>query len=288
MAALVYVGEAMSYRTTGLIDDRLAAGTAPRGSPEHDREIIAAVEEYNVEASILKVWGSEALWLAADEAVQIHGGYGFVEEFPIERVYRDNRVNRIFEGTNEINRMLIPGTILKRAMKGQFPLFELAQTVSRAVARGELPEVGPGPLAREARVAELTKYLAVYATRVAVEAFGPGLTDRQEVLAAIADVIMEAFAIDSAVARARQSARDGVVDPVAEACVRLYALEGHERAHAQARKALRATVTDPSSCREHLAVVRRLLDEEPVDVTALREAIVGPTLEAGKYPLAWG
>jgi alkylation response protein AidB-like acyl-CoA dehydrogenase len=287
MAALVYVGEAMSYRTTGLIDDRMAACSAPYGSPEHDRALIAAVEEYNIEASILKVWGSEALWLAADEAVQIHGGYGFVEEYPIERVYRDNRVNRIFEGTNEINRMLIPGTILKRAMKGQFPLFELAQTVSHAIAQGQLPQAGTGPLAREARIAELDKYLAVYATRLAVETFGPGLTEKQEVLAAIADVAMEAFAADSAVARAVQSSSGGAVDPVAEVCVKLYVVEGHERAYAHAKRAVRATVTDPARCREHLAVLRQLFDEEPLDVTALRESIVTPTLEAGKYPLGW-
>lgn len=287
MVAQVYVGEAMSYRTTGLIDERVARAGAAYGTPGFDRALIAAVEEYNIEASILKVWGSEALWQVADEALQIHGGYGFVEEYAIERAYRDNRVNRIFEGTNEINRMLIPGTMLKRAMKGQFPLLALARTVGEAVARGELPRLGPGPLARERRIAELGKHLMVYALQAAVETFGPGLSERQEVLAALADVAIEAYAVDSAVARALQSAREGRVDPVAEACVKLYALEAHERAYAQAKRALRTTVTDPVACREHLGRLRRLLDEEPADLTALRETIVARTLEAGRYPLGW-
>ena len=287
MAALVYVGEAMSYRTTGLIDERVARSGARHGTPEFDRELIAAVEEYNIEASILKVWGSEALWQAADESLQIHGGYGFVEEYAIERVYRDNRVNRIFEGTNEINRMLIPGTMLKRAMKGAFPLLPLARTVGQAIARGELPRPGPGPLARERRIAELNKSMFVHALGAAVETFGPALNDRQEVLGALADIAIEAFATDSAVARALQSAKGGAVEPVAEACVKLYALEAHERAYASAKKALRATVTDPVACRDALSGLRKLFDEDPADLTALRETIVTKTLDAGKYPLSW-
>ncbi len=284
MVALVYVGEAMSYRIAGLVDGRVAGTSAERGSAEFDRELIAAVEEYSIEASILKVWGSEALFQAIDEAVQIHGGYGFVEEYAVERMFRDNRVNRIFEGTNEINRMLIPGTMLKRAMKGQFPLFELAQTLSQAVERGELPRAGPGPLGRERRLAELNKYLMVHATRVAVEAFGPELAEHQEVLGALADVAMEAYAADSAVARALAADR---LDPVAQACVQLYLLESHERAWARARRAVLGSVRDPQACREHLAVLRELFDDEPADPAAWREAIVAPTLEKGRYPLVW-
>ncbi len=288
MAALVYAGEAMSYRTTGLIDARMARSGSARGSPGHDRDLIAAVEEYSVEASILKVWGSEALALAADESLQIHGGYGFVEEYAIERVYRDNRVNRIFEGTNEINRMLIPGTLLKRAMKGQFPLMDLARTVSQAVDRGELPRAGTGLLARERRMAELTKYMFVLALQSAIEVFGPSLNDRQEVLGALADVAMEAYALDSAVARALQSAEpSGKLDPVAEACVKLYALEGHERAHDRARRALRCTITDTSACRARLSALSRLLDDDPSDLVALRETVVTAALVAGRYPLSW-
>jgi len=282
MAAVVYAGEAMSYRTTGLIDRRAAASGAARGTPAFEEALIASVEEYNVEASILKVWGSEALFVAADEGVQIHGGYGFVEEYPIERIFRDNRVNRIFEGTNEINRLLVPGTLLKRAAKGQFPVADLAKTVAAALEKGEVPGAGSGPLARERRVAELNKYLWAYATRVATDAFGAGLTDRQEVLGALADVAIEAFAVDSAVARALQHP-----DPVAEACAKLYAEEAHERAKSRARAAVLGSVTDPGAARKHLARLRQLSDDEPGDVAAWRETIAQATIEKGRYPLAW-
>ena len=284
MAALVYVGEAMSYRTTGLIDRRAAAGGAVRGTPDFERDLIAAVEEYNVEASILKVWGSEALAQVADEGVQIHGGYGFVEEYPIERTYRDNRVNRIFEGTNEINRLLVPGTLMKRAAKGQFPLASLARQVAQAVEGDDVPRLGSGRLARERRVAELNKMLWAYAAGAAAQALGPAAGEHQEVMGALADVAIEAFAVDSAVARALQAPPD----PVAEACVRLYAEEAHLRAWGRARAAVLAAVSDPAAARVHLGRLRKLLDEEPGDVVGWREAIATPTLEHGRYPLAWG
>jgi alkylation response protein AidB-like acyl-CoA dehydrogenase len=287
MVAQSYVGEAMSYRTTGLVDGRIATSKAARGSSDFDRDVIAAVEEYNIEASILKVWASEALHEVVDEAVQIHGGYGYVEEYPVERMYRDNRVNRIFEGTNEINRMLIPGTMLKRAMKGQFPLLEIAQTVSEALEKGGLPEPGKGPLAHEGRLAELNKYLMVYATRIAVEAFGPELSDHQEVLGALADICMEAYAVDSAVARARQAAAAGKGDPTAEACVRLYAVEAHDRAYLRAKKAVCASVKEPIEAKEHLVRLAKLHDETPYQPTVWREAIVERTLQRDAYPFGF-
>ena len=283
MVALAYVGEAMSYRTTGLIDRRAAAGGHAPGTKEFEADHIAAVEEYNVEASILKVWGSEALFQAADEGVQIHGGYGFVEEYPIERIFRDNRVNRIFEGTNEINRLLVPGTLLKRAAKGGFPLLDLARKAAGAAQAG-VPAAAPGRLARERRVAGLNKLLFGYAAGVASKALGAAMGDHQEVMGALADVAMEAFAVDSAVARALQAEPD----PVGEACVKLYAEESHQRAAARARAAVLAAVPDAVQARPALEAMRRLVDEEPGDVVAWREAIVGPTVERGRYPLAWG
>jgi alkylation response protein AidB-like acyl-CoA dehydrogenase len=282
MASLVYAGEAMAHRTAGLIDERVAASGAAPGTPAMGPAQVAAAEEYAAEASILKVWGSEALGWVADEALQIHGGYGFVEDFPVERIYRDARVHRIVEGTNEINRMLVPGTLLRRAMKGQFPYLELAGAVTQAVARAELPRFPDGPLARERRLAELNKHLAVYALQAAVEALGPGISERQEVLGALADGLIEAYALDSAVARAlRAPGRD----PVAEACVRLFAVESHERAHAAARRALRAAVPDIRTCRALLGNVRTLADEDPADLVGLRETIVEAALRAGGHPI---
>lgn len=284
MAALVFAGEAMSYRTTGLVDARVARSGHPHDAPPHAQDVIAAIEEYAVEASMLKVWGSEALFWAADEAVQIHGGYGFVEEYPVERIYRDNRVNRIFEGTNEINRMLVPGTLLRRAMKGQFPLLEAAEATKRVIASGDLPRAPSGPLGREARLAELTKHLFVEATRAAVEAQGPGLSERQEVLGALADVAMEAYAIDSAVVRARQLVAAGGPNAVAEALVRLYAHEAHERAHQRARRAVLGAVPDAEAAGPILAGLRTLVDDAPWDPIRDQETIVAAVLEQRRYP----
>ncbi len=282
MVALAYVGEAMSYRTTGLIDTRAAAGGATPGTHAYEIDRIAAVEEYNVEASILKVWGSEAHSQASDEGIQIHGGYGFVEEYPIERIYRDSRVNRIFEGTNEINRLLIPGTLLKRAAKGGFPFLDLAKRAAKAAETG-VAAAGTGRLAREKRVADLNKLLFGYAAGVAAKVLGAAAGERQEVMGALADVAMEAFAVDSAVARALQAKPD----PVADACVSLYAEEAHQRAAQRARAAVQAVLKDPAQARVALEKMRKLVDEEPGDVVAWREAIVGPTVELGRYPLAW-
>jgi alkylation response protein AidB-like acyl-CoA dehydrogenase len=284
MAALVYAGEAMTHRTAGMIDERAAASGAAPGTPDHGRALVAAAEEFAAEASILKVWGSEALAWVSDEALQIHGGYGLVEEYAVERVYRDNRANRIVEGTNEINRMLIPGTLLRRAMKGQFPYLDFAATVTQAVARSELPPLSDGPLARERRLAELNKYLAAYALQATVEALGPGIAERQEVLGALADALIEAYALDSAVARALRSP-GGRPGPVAEACVRLFAVESHERAHAAAKRAVRAAIPDPRACGPLLAGLRALLDEGPADLVDWRERIVEAALGAGRYSI---
>ncbi len=285
MVAATYAGEAMSYRTTGLVDRRVAASTAERGTAAHDADVIAAVEEYLVEASILKVWGSEALFQAADEAVQIHGGYGFVEEYDVERVFRDNRVNRIFEGTNEINRMLIPGTLLKRAAKGQFPIMELGQLAESLMgASAATRPAADGPLAREKRLAQLTKGLFGAAAMASLDAFGPAIGDHQEVLAALADVVSEAFAIDSAVTRFLQASKP---DPVAQACVQLYAHEAHERAWVKAKRAVESALRDPTLARAKLARMRALVDEEPGDPVAWRETIAAAAVEAGKYPIAF-
>jgi alkylation response protein AidB-like acyl-CoA dehydrogenase len=192
-------------------------------------------------------------------------------------------VNRIFEGTNEINRLLVPGTLLKRAAKGGFPLLDLARKAAVAAQAG-VPAAAPGRLARERRVAGLNKLLFGYAAGVASKALGAAMGDHQEVMGALADVAMEAFAVDSAVARALQAEPD----PVGEACVKLYAEESHQRAAARARAAVLAAVPDAAQARPALEAMRRLVDEEPGDVVAWREAIVGPTVERGRYPLAWG
>ncbi|MFN7134802.1 MAG: acyl-CoA dehydrogenase family protein, partial [Myxococcales bacterium] len=234
MAAVTFANESMAWRTTGLIDQRLSG--LDHDSDDFPRAVMAAMEEFALEASVLKVFGSEALSYCADEAVQIHGGYGFIEEYPVERTYRDVRVNRIFEGTNEINRMLVTGMLLKKAMKGQLPLLDFAMALEGELEAGNLPERPAHALGAEAFAAECIKRLAVYAVKVGVESFGPEIEKHQEVLAAAADIIMEGYAVDSMVSRVLQ--QGGTPDPVQLAMTRLYTTEAHERAYSRAKKAI--------------------------------------------------
>jgi alkylation response protein AidB-like acyl-CoA dehydrogenase len=282
MVTHTYAVEAMAYRTGGLIDARLAG--EDKGAADHDQKIIEAIEQYAVEASILKVAGSEALDMATDEAVQIHGGYGFISEYPVERAYRDARINRIFEGTNEINRMLLVGMLLKRTMKGELPLMEFAAALDEELQTGNLPRIrAADELAQDALSAEHLKRLAVYATKVALEVWGPEIEQHQEVLACVADIIMDAFALDSLVTRTRQAAQNGKLDPARVAAVRLYAMEAQPRAFERARRALCSAVQG-EALEGHLAKIRQLDRFTPADPAALRETLMARIDEAGGYP----
>jgi alkylation response protein AidB-like acyl-CoA dehydrogenase len=274
MTAATYALESMAYRTTGLIDARLRQLSE---AARRDRDkVILAVEEYSIEASILKVMGSETLAMCIDEAVQIHGGYGFIEGYDVERSYRDQRINRIYEGTNEINRMLVTGMLLKRAVKGQLPLLE-------AVAGLDSPSpTSKGPLGAERDAAEMAKRMALFALQVAVEKFGPAIEERQEVLAAVADVVGEAYAMDSAVARTLQFEPD---DRLRLALCRLICFHGLPRAHARARYALCCSASG-----EELESALARLDGynryPPIDPAAEREVVAQAVLAAGDYPLS--
>lgn len=274
MAALSYAVESMTYRTTGLVDARLAS--EDRAAKDYEAKLIAAVEEYAIEASIMKVFGSEALSALVDDAVQIHGGAGFIEEYPVERAYRDSRINRIFEGTNEINRILIASMLLKRSAKGGLPLFASDGT------EGGCPLGKEDALARETHAAECLKRLALHGLKVATDAHGAKLEAHQEVLAAVADVVMDVFALDSMITRARQSASDGQLDPVRVAMVRLYAQEAHARGLERTRKALCASVKGVE-LEKHLAAAAKLYTFVPYDPVEVRETIVRAVESAG-YP----
>jgi alkylation response protein AidB-like acyl-CoA dehydrogenase len=285
MATLVYANESMVYRTAGLIDEKLKG--ADRTSRDHDQKVIEAIEEFAIEASIAKVFGSEALWMVVDEAVQIHGGYGFIEEFACERASRDVRINRIFEGTNEINRMLMVGMLLKRAMKGHLPLFDIARSVQEELSRRTLPGVPPGAdaLAQEALTAEYLKRMAIYATSVAAEAHGMELEQHQEILAAVADVMIDAYALDSMVIRARQAASGGSLDPVRVAMTRLFSVEAQSRSLDRARKALCASARG-DDLQAHLEKLNLLARFTPYHPAELRETVVRRMEEVGGYPAA--
>ncbi len=282
MATAIYATESMAYRTSGLIDARLL-GEDPN-APDYDQKTIAAIEEYAIESSILKVYGSEALGMLVDEAVQIHGGYGYIEEFPVERAYRDQRINRIFEGTNEINRMLITGMLLKRAVKGQLPLFDAAQSVDEELSSKSLPRPrNLDALDKEALAAEYIKRLALYALKCAAETFGPDVERQQTVLAAVADVAMDAYALDSMIARTRQVAGSGELDARRVAMIRLYAMDAHARSHHRAKKALCA-IAKGADRERHLEKIAPLCFFTPYDPTELSETVVQALEHSGGYP----
>lgn len=284
MAALIHAVESMTYRTAGLVDARLAGHD--KTAPDYESRLLAAVEEYAIESSIMKVHGSESLGSLVDDAVQLHGGAGYIEEYPVERAYRDARINRIFEGTNEINRMLIAGMLLKRAVKGDLPLFAMAGNVAEELARGERPRArNEDALAPQEVAAESAKHLALHGLRIAAETFGTDLEKHQEVLAALSDVVMDAFALDSMVTRTRQAASEGKLDPVRVAMTRLYALDAVPRAFDRTRRALCATLQG-DALEQELKRLATLDVFTPYNPAELRETVVAALESAGGYPLS--
>ena len=203
-AAALFASEALVYRVAGMIDDRLAA--VPKGIPDYYDAYQQGIEDYSIECAVAKVFCSDVLALVVDEVVQIFGGYGYTQEYPAERFYRDERINRIFEGTNEINRMLIPGTLLRRAMKGEIPLQEeVMKAVGRlSAAAGEAPS---GPFGAEKALLRNLKDAFLVLAGAAVQRFGGKVKDEQETLIALADVAIGVFAIESAVLRAGEDRR---------------------------------------------------------------------------------
>ena len=234
MALLVYVSESLVYRTAGMIDKNL------EGAPLNDpAEALKRIEAYDVECSMVKVWCSEMLDYVVDETVQIFGGAGFVEDYPAERYWRDARVNRIFEGTNEINRLLVPGRLMRRALKGELPVFEKAMALMDEFTAGPAPvEDDDGFLAAEARMVQGAKKVALMCLGLAAQKHGDKLENHQELLALFADVAMDVYALESALLRTqKRAARDGEAKAALQAAaVQCYAQEAMDRVEANGRK----------------------------------------------------
>jgi butyryl-CoA dehydrogenase len=286
MAVGVYTGEALVYRTVGMMDVALAE--VDKAGADAAKETRKAIEEYAVECSIIKVWGSEMVDYVVDETVQIYGGYGFVEEYPAERSYRDARINRIFEGTNEINRLIITGFLLKRAMSGQLPLMPAIKKLMDEVLSGpSLSGDLEGPLAEERRLVMQAKKLGLFAAGAATQKYMQAIQDQQEIMGAIADMVIETYAMESAVLRAQKIA-EGSGEAAAElpiAMTRVYLSQAMEKIEAAAKKVI-AAVADGDMLRTQLAILRRLAKHEPFNVIELRQQIAGKVIERGKYTLA--
>jgi len=278
MAVGIYAGESMVYRTVGMMDTAL--GLTDKSS----EAIRKAIEEYAVECSIIKVWASEMLDFVVDETVQIYGGYGFVEEYPAERPYRDSRVNRIFEGTNEINRMIITGWLLKRAMSGQLPLLPAIKKTMDEVMAGPSSEELEGTLAAEHKVVSNAKKLSLLVAGAASQKYMQKLADQQEIMGAIADMVIETFAMDSCVLRAHKfiEANGEQKSALVRAMTQIYITGAMNRLEASAKKVI-AAVAEGDMLRTQMAIVRRLVKFEPANVIGLEEQVATRVLETGKY-----
>ncbi len=266
-----YAVESMLFRTAGLIDGVL------QGSHANDA-VLAALEEFAIEASILKVAGSEMIDYAVDENVQIHGGNGFVRDYTAERAYRDARVNRIFEGTNEINRLLIPGMLIRRALKGGLPLIAAAKKLQDEILTPSMPEPpSDEPLDNERRTLAALKKVALMVLGTAMQTYGEKLTDQQEVLTFAADVITDVYAAESVLLRAATQ------PPAHHAPAQVYISDAAGRVELAARHAL-AAMSDGDTLRTMMAALRRLLKTTPVNTVALRRQISDAILSRMAYP----
>jgi alkylation response protein AidB-like acyl-CoA dehydrogenase len=284
-AAGVYAGESLAYRTIGMIDAALADidGDAVGAS----REIQKRIEEYAVECSILKVWGSEMLDTVVDHTLQIYAGYGYVEEYPAERAYRDSRINRIFEGTNEINRLIITGWLMKRAMSGQLPLLAaIKQVMDELMAGPSMGEDNEGPLANEHKLLANARKLTMLAAGAASQRYMQALADQQEIMGALADCITEVYAIESCILRAEKLImnRGESVAKQAIAMTQYYTARAFQTVELATRKGI-AGVAVGDMLRTQVAMLRRLAKHEPVDTISLGRQIARHVIAAGRYSL---
>ncbi|MEW5914152.1 MAG: acyl-CoA dehydrogenase family protein [Thermodesulfobacteriota bacterium] len=287
MAVKIYASESVIYRTVGLIEASLTG--VDKAAADYAEKSSAAIREYAVECSIDKVHGSEVLDFVADEAVQIHGGYGYVAEYPAEGAYRDARINRIFEGTNEINRMTIPGELLKRAMKGKLPLMAAGQKLL-----GEIMEYSPmmvelpdEPLALQAHMAEMSKKSVIYVAGLAAQTFMEKLIHQQEILLRIADMIIESFAMESCVIRAQKAIQTLGADKAAPyiQMTEVYLDEVLPQMTVWANECL-AAMAEGDDLRTMLIGVRKLLKYQPINSLKLKRAIADRVIEKNGYPLS--
>lgn len=286
MTARQYALESMMYRTAGLIDQRMAA--APDKKADDPAPMLQALEEFAVEASIAKVLGSETVDYIIDENLQIHGGNGFVHDYPAEGHYRDARVNRIFEGTNEINRLLIPGMLMKKALKGELPLLAAAKQLQDEIMSPSMamPETSDEPLTDETRACGVFKKVVLFVAGTAMQRYGTKLEQEQEVLSYLADILIDTYAAESAVLRGRDAAARKVSNVEAHAdAARITTNEAAGRIELAARSCL-AAMAEGDTLRTQLAALRRLMKVTPVNTVVMRRRLADATVAKGAYLFA--
>jgi alkylation response protein AidB-like acyl-CoA dehydrogenase len=275
MAIRIYATESTSYRVVGLIENQMEGFSWSQ--PNASQTMLKAVEEFAAECSYIKIFASEMLDYVVDEGVQIHGGYGYSQEYAVERAYRDSRINRIFEGTNEINRLLATGMLLKRAQRGQLPLVEAVKKLQAEILGG--PSLSEGD--EDSRLVANAKKVTLFALGVAFQKYMAALEEQQEVLAGITDIAMNAFAMESTLLRTQKLAKLNKGDVAAEMCP-VFLREAMETIESAARNVLAAS-SDGDALRTNLAVLKRFTKFEPVNAIAARRRIAKRLLEADRY-----
>jgi alkylation response protein AidB-like acyl-CoA dehydrogenase len=283
MIVRTYAIESLLYRMAGMIDARIES--TPHEANDGSVSL-AVLEEYAIEASIAKVAGSEVLDYVLDENIQIHGGNGYVKDYPAERHYRDARVNRIFEGTNEINRLLIPGMLARRAIKGDVAIIAAAKALQdELLGPPDLPPGGEGPLSEERRAVDTFKKTALMVFGLAMQTYGQKLADQQEVLINVADIMIDVFSAESAVLRALAQADRTPRAALHVDAARVFVNDAAMRIDACARQAL-AAMTQGDTLRTMLAALRRLMKFAPIDTVTLRRRLADEAVARGGYIFA--
>jgi len=265
----------MVWRVVGLIENQLAQFSRQQADSQTE---LKAVEEYAAECSMIKVYASEMLDYVVDEGVQIHGGYGYHQDYAVERAYRDSRINRIFEGTNEINRLLITGMLLKRSNRRQLDLIAAVQAVLRETVSGT---IGTADVDEETRLVRNAKKIALFTIGIATQKYGAELEKQQEILMNISDIAMEVFAMESTLLRSRKLAAAGRGTNAADICA-VFLREAMDRVEVSSRNII-GSCSDGNALRKNMAALRGFATYDPPDAIQLRRNIAGRLLATGYY-----
>ncbi|MFZ1929187.1 MAG: acyl-CoA dehydrogenase family protein [Candidatus Sulfotelmatobacter sp.] len=280
MAIRTFAVESMVWRVVGLIESQLAQSASDKDKHADSQTELKAVEEYAAECSMIKVYASEMLDYVVDEGVQIHGGYGYHQDYAVERAYRDSRINRIFEGTNEINRLLITGMLLKRAARGQLGLIPAVQAVVGGPGN-DAPASASTDRDEEKRLVQSAKKIALFTIGIAYQKYGAELEKQQEIVMGISDIVMEVFAMESSLLRSRKLAAAGKGTNAANMCA-VFLREAMDRVEVSARNVI-GGCSAGHALQENMVTLRRFANYDPVDGVALRRNIAGRLLAAARY-----
>ncbi|MEZ0480171.1 acyl-CoA dehydrogenase family protein [Planococcus sp. SSTMD024] len=282
MASKLYAVESSVYRTVGLFEDRMSGFTDEQ---QADGKLVAdSIAEFAIECSLNKFFGTETLDYIVDEGVQLHGGYGFMQEYEIERIYRDSRINRIFEGTNEINRLLVPGTLLRKAMKGELPLLQHAQALQEELLMMMPEEVGTEALAQEKVLVKNAKKIAILAAGLAAQTYGKKLEAEQEVLVNIADIVSNVFAMESVVLRTEKAIAASGEEKAKQKLLytQIFCQEALEEIEKDAKETLIAAI-DGDNQRMMLSALRKLTRSTPYNLIAKKREASEKLINVEKY-----